>query len=1252
MPTSYTLTAIDDPAAGVGPGAGTTPVSINAQGQVAGYYFDGSGQKHGFLDTNGTFTDAAVPTETLPSVSVPGAESTDVTGVNDLGQVVGYYYTTGSYTAHGFVDTDGTFTTIDFPGNEAGTFLYGINDAGQVVGSYFDPSGLYDGFVDTNGAFAIVDAPGAGSPGVPGVVGTELVGINAAGEVIGYYVDSGDTVRGFSATPPAAAQPSTILGSPGRQVTSDAADITPFAGLPNLGLLNAVFTQVSILDPNPGATDAVTIDLVDSQGQISDVDGKLFGNGLVESSTQPGAYTLSAATPATLSTELDALTFAPTPHQVAPGDTVTTTFYIRDTNSADPNQTAVDSSASVIAVARDDAPFIEFTEAGQAVSNNASIQPFSTIDVIDVDRGGQDSATITLSGEGGTLSGAGLSVTGAAGTYGLAAASSATLTAELEALTFTPANGTPGTSSTTTFSLTVSQTGAGNLSTTDNTTTVINTVQARTSTISGTQANQPTSDEAAIKPFANATITDPNPAGTVDTAEVTFGSTANGSLTDPNQATDGGVFDNGTYIIQGSASTVTAGLRGLVFTPTPHQAAPGQMVATTFTLSDQNSATFNFATFSAPTVSDSTTSVVATAVNDTPAISGTKAGQTVSNNAAVKPFSGVAVADPDVGVQDSLTIKLTGAPGTLSGTGLGQTGTAGTYSLAAASPDFLSSELDGLTFTPATDAPGTVNTTTFALVASQTAGGSTATTTDSTTSVIDTVAFQPSTISGAVANQTNTDEKVSAPFATVTIADANPGSPTETVTVTPNAAANGVLSDPNAATDGSVASGGAVNLKGTAAQVTTALDRLVFTPSAHEVAPGQQVTTGFTITDLNSAGQTATDRTTSVVTTAVNDAPTISGTRAGQTTADYVALQPFKGVSVTDPDVGTQDSLAITLKNSSGAATDVNGTLSGTGLAKTGTGTYALAAASPATLSSELDALTFTSTQSEVAAGQTVTTTFTLAVSQTAGGSTATSTDSATSVVATALNYVNGPMGGHAVLTGTPGMDVITAHGQYNAIFGKGGPDIINAGDGAAAVTLGDGNASVTLGGSANVVIGGAGNVTVTGAPGGYTAVTLGNGNDTVQVGGTHDVILLGNGANLVSGTAGMAFIATGAGNDTITLGGSGSTVNAGGGANTITGGSGGNTFVLPAASQGFDRITGFTEINGDALNLRAALAATKWNGQASTLANYLKVTDSGGSATLSIAPTGSGAATAITTLVGSGNLGLSDLISHHSIQT
>jgi hypothetical protein len=105
-------------------------------------------------------------------------------------------------------------------------------------------------------------------------------------------------------------------------------------------------------------------------------------------------------------------------------------------------------------------------------------------------------------------------------------------------------------------------------------------------------------------------------------------------------------------------------------------------------------------------------------------------------------------------------------------------------------------------------------------------------------------------------------------------------------------------------------------------------------------------------------------------------------------------------------------------------------------------------------------------------------------------------------------------------------------------------------------------------------------------------------------------------------------------------------------GMNFLYGGGGNETFVLPVAGNGTDTITGFTETNGDVLDLRQALAATLWNGMASSLSTYLKVTDSGGSTILSITPNGMGAGTVIATLSGAGNLGLSDLLSHNALQT
>lgn len=90
----------------------------------------------------------------------------------------------------------------------------------------------------------------------------------------------------------------------------------------------------------------------------------------------------------------------------------------------------------------------------------------------------------------------------------------------------------------------------------------------------------------------------------------------------------------------------------------------------------------------------------------------------------------------------------------------------------------------------------------------------------------------------------------------------------------------------------------------------------------------------------------------------------------------------------------------------------------------------------------------------------------------------------------------------------------------------------------------------------------------------------------------------------------------------------------------------------MPTASHGFNTINGFTDLNGDVLDLRVALGATNWNGSASTLVNYLKVTASGGNTNISIAPSGAGPGIAIATLNGAGNLSLANLVSHNSLLT
>ena len=74
-------------------------------GQIAGTFVDGAGHTHGFVDSGGSFT----------TIDMPGAAATVATGINDLGEVTGIYYDSAG-TPHGFVDISGSFTSLDIPG--------------------------------------------------------------------------------------------------------------------------------------------------------------------------------------------------------------------------------------------------------------------------------------------------------------------------------------------------------------------------------------------------------------------------------------------------------------------------------------------------------------------------------------------------------------------------------------------------------------------------------------------------------------------------------------------------------------------------------------------------------------------------------------------------------------------------------------------------------------------------------------------------------------------------------------------------------------------------------------------------------------------------------------------------------------------------------------------------------------------------------------------------------------------------------
>ena len=122
------------------------------------------------------------------------------TGINAAGQIVGHYNNafsaanpSGPFTGHdhGFVYSNDSYVTLDAPSGAGSTILTGINDAGQIVGYYANSTG----FLYSGGSFTILSDP-------LGVGGTSPMGINAAGQVVGDY-SGGSTTHGFVATPTA-----------------------------------------------------------------------------------------------------------------------------------------------------------------------------------------------------------------------------------------------------------------------------------------------------------------------------------------------------------------------------------------------------------------------------------------------------------------------------------------------------------------------------------------------------------------------------------------------------------------------------------------------------------------------------------------------------------------------------------------------------------------------------------------------------------------------------------------------------------------------------------------------------------------------------------------------------------------------------------------------------------------------------------------------------------------------------------------
>ena len=177
-------------------------------------------------------TEIPIADYTFETIEVPGVDFLEVTASNDFGDYAGNTRTPDGEKTIGFTLIDGVFTTYDFP-DSLNTYFYALDNAGKAAGHYKGIDGLYHGVIMEDGELTQYDFPGAAETHIygisdetgalsgnivdeaggtrgfsgdmpiafPGAVTTYADFVNAAGAVVGSYVDADGRPHGFIRNP-------------------------------------------------------------------------------------------------------------------------------------------------------------------------------------------------------------------------------------------------------------------------------------------------------------------------------------------------------------------------------------------------------------------------------------------------------------------------------------------------------------------------------------------------------------------------------------------------------------------------------------------------------------------------------------------------------------------------------------------------------------------------------------------------------------------------------------------------------------------------------------------------------------------------------------------------------------------------------------------------------------------------------------------------------------------------------------------
>src|SRR5262249_51219033 len=135
------------------PGAASTAVNANSPNAIAGQYDDPFGATHGFILRGSAYT----------TIDVTNAPFTTINGINAAGQLAGIYID-GSGGIHAFFSpSQDVFTTLT-PPNSVRSQSGFLNAQGQVVGSYRTSDMKRHGFLWSGGTFKTFNVNGDQTP--------------------------------------------------------------------------------------------------------------------------------------------------------------------------------------------------------------------------------------------------------------------------------------------------------------------------------------------------------------------------------------------------------------------------------------------------------------------------------------------------------------------------------------------------------------------------------------------------------------------------------------------------------------------------------------------------------------------------------------------------------------------------------------------------------------------------------------------------------------------------------------------------------------------------------------------------------------------------------------------------------------------------------------------------------------------------------------------------------------------------------